>query len=74
MTKSSRFASKFSKEKWARDLALYKEFTKLSEEPDSSRTEITRHLMKKYGLHSESSVWYIRKKVEKKLATSVQES
>lgn len=73
MTKSSKFASKFAREKWNRDLALYKEFNKLSEEPGSSRTEITRHLMKKYGLHSESSVWYIRKKVEERLQTKVEE-
>lgn len=52
---------------------MYKEFNKLSEEPGSSRTEITRHLMKKYGLHSESSVWYIRKKVEERLQTKGEE-
>lgn len=63
----SRFATKFSQEKWKRDLALYEEFQKLTSEPNSSRTEVTTYLMNKYGLHSAASVWNIRKRVDERL-------
>lgn len=68
MAKNRRFESKYSREKKARDLALYNEFQKLTADPEASRTEVTRYLMEKYGLSSESSVWIIRKRVEQRLA------
>lgn len=63
----NRFASKREKEQWKRDLAIYNEFNELTADPEASKTEVTRHLMEKYGLYSEASIWHIRKRVEKKL-------
>lgn len=64
----SKFASKRAQEKWKRDLAIYKEFNELTKDPTASKGEVTRHLMAKYGLFSETTIWCIRKQVEKILA------
>lgn len=51
-----------------RDAAIYKEFVRLMAEPDASATEVTKYLMEKYNIHSPSTVWEIRRRVEKSLA------
>jgi hypothetical protein len=64
MTQTSKFQSDLSKEKWKRNLAIYDEYTKLTQDPTVSKQKVVHHLMKKYNLHSESTIWLIRKKVE----------
>lgn len=50
----------------SRNLAIYEEFNSLTAE-GGMKTEITRMLMKKYGLYGESHIWLIRKQVKKQL-------
>lgn len=67
MRQLGKFASRYEKDRWKRDLDVYNEFEKLTRDPKSSKTEVTKYLMEKHNLHSASSVWYIRKRVEKAL-------
>lgn len=69
MVKTSKFQSDLSKEKWKRNLAIYEEYNKLTQDPTASKQKVVHHLMKKYNLHSESTIWLIRKKVEKWMAS-----
>lgn len=67
-TRKSKFISPARREKMERDAAIYKEFVRLMAEPDASATEVTKYLMEKYNIHSPSTVWEIRRRVEKSLA------
>lgn len=67
MRQLGKFATKYEKDRWKRDLDIYNEFEKLTRDPKSSKTEVTKYLMEKHNLHSASSVWYIRNRVEKAL-------
>lgn len=69
MAKTNHYETDLKKERWQRNLAIYEEFQRLTADPLASKVVVTRHLMKKYNLHSESTVWAIRKKVERALAT-----
>lgn len=57
----------FQIEKEARDNQIYTEYMSLVADGTAS-TVATQHLMKKYGIHSASTLWAIRKRVEDKLA------
>lgn len=63
----SKFKTDHSIRMEQRDEALYKEFCELTADPEASVTKVTAYLKKKYGLSSDSSVWYIRRKMEGKL-------
>jgi hypothetical protein len=73
MAKESKFKTEFQKEKEAKDLAIYKEFKKLTATPGASTGEVTKHLMLKYRLHSPSTIWGIRKRVEARLSAKEEE-
>lgn len=66
------FTSKpdFKAEKEARDRRIYEEFISLISEPGLTVTQVTESLMRKYKIHSPSTLWAIRKRVEKKLRRS----
>lgn len=64
----SKFASKKAQAKWKRDVAIFNEFNELTKDPTASKGEVTRYLMAKYGLFSETTIWSIRKNVERILA------
>lgn len=64
----SKFASKRAKAKWRRDLAIYTEFVEMTKDPTASKGEVTRHLMTKYGIYSEATIWSIRNRVAKSIA------
>jgi len=55
-------------EREARELAIYNEWNALIGEPGAMRTAIDMHLMEKYNIHAASTIWFIRKRVEKRLA------
>lgn len=54
-------------EREARDLALYNEYNELVSVGGQSKTLVTEHLMKKYNIHSQATVYVIRDRVEKRL-------
>lgn len=61
------FQTEFQKEKEARDMQIYQEYITLTAEPGAAATKVQEFLMKKYGIHSSSTLWTIRKRVEAKL-------
>lgn len=64
----AQFSTEYAKDKWKRDLTIYKEFQSLTSIPGSSKSEVTKYLMKKYNLHSAATVWNIRKRIENRFA------
>lgn len=61
------FKTEFQREKEARDMQIYQEYVTLTSEPGAAATKVQEFLMKKYGIHSPSTLWAIRKRVEAKL-------
>lgn len=61
------FQTEFQREKEARDMQIYQEYITLTAEPGAAATKVQEFLMKKYGIHSFSTLWAIRKRVEAKL-------
>lgn len=54
-------------EREARDLAIYNEYNSLMTVEGQSKTVVTEHLMKKYGIHSQGTIYLIRGRVEERL-------
>lgn len=54
-------------EREARDLAIYNEYNSLMTVEGQSKTVVTEHLMKKYGVHSQGTIYLIRRRVEERL-------
>lgn len=54
-------------EREARDLAIYNEYNSLMTVDGQSKTVVTEHLMKKYGIHSQGTIYLIRRRVEERL-------
>ena len=54
-------------EREKRDLAVFNEYNELMSIEGQSLTGVTEHLMKKYGIHSQSTIYVIRKRVEERL-------
>lgn len=48
-------------------MQIYQEYVALTSEPGAAATKVQEFLMKKYGIHSSSTLWAIRKRVEAKL-------
>lgn len=57
----------FQLEKETRELAIYNEWNSLIKQPGAMATAVDKHLMSKYGIHSQSTIWVIRKRVEERL-------
>nr|DAL65644.1 MAG TPA_asm: helix-turn-helix domain protein [Caudoviricetes sp.] len=56
--------TEFQQKKERKYKKLYDEFILLSSEEGASITEITKLLMRKYNIHSPSTIWKIRKQFE----------
>lgn len=54
-------------EREARDLAIYNEYNSLMTVEGQSKTVVTEHLMNKYGIHSQGTIYLIRRRVEERL-------
>ncbi len=54
-------------ERNARDLAIYNEYNALAAIDGQSKTQINKFLMEKYNLHSNGTLYAIRKRVEERL-------
>lgn len=50
-----------------RDLALYNDYIELASADGQSKTGVNDYLMKKYGIHSQGTIYAIRQRVERKL-------
>lgn len=50
-----------------RDMAIYREYTKLMSVKGQSKTGVNDYLMKKYGVHSQGTIYIIRRRVEERL-------
>lgn len=61
------FKTECRAEREKRDLAIYNEYNELAAVEGQSRTLITEHLMRKYGIHSSGTIYVIRKRVEERL-------
>ncbi len=61
------FKTDCQKEREERDLAIYKEYNELMSVEGQSRTLVTEHLMKKYNVHSQGTIYVIRRRVEASL-------
>lgn len=48
-------------------MQIYEEYVELTSVPGAAATKVQEFLMKKYGIHSTSTLWAIRKRVEAKL-------
>ncbi len=60
--------TEYQLEKEATELAIYNEWNELIAQPGAMATAVAQHLMKKYNIHAQSTIWFIRKRVEKRLA------
>lgn len=54
-------------EREARDLAIYNDWCAMTAVEGQSKTRVTEFLMQKYGIHSQGTIWAIRRRVEETL-------
>lgn len=59
------FITTKQKKKRNRDAEIYREWRELSSNPANSRTEITKYLMAKHRIKAPSTIWAIRKRLER---------
>lgn len=62
------FKTQCQEERDARDLALFNEYNELTSVEGQSKTIVVEHLMKKYNIHSQGTIYVIRKRVERMLS------
>lgn len=55
--------TQYQRDRDSRDRRIYEEYMSLSSEPGAAATEVVKFLMRKYGIHSPSTIWAIRKRV-----------
>jgi len=58
----------YTLEKEAKDLQVYREHKELMTHEGAMATAVDDFIMKKYGIFGSSTVWNIRKRVEKRIA------
>lgn len=62
------FKTAFRLEKEAKELKIYNEYNAMMAVNGQSKTGVTDFLMRKYGIHSASTIYEIRKRVAQRLA------
>lgn len=67
MENSKIFKTECQKEREKRDMAICNEYDELMEVKGQSKTLVIEHLMKKYGIHSQATIYVIRRRVEERL-------
>ncbi len=67
MAKPKIFKTECQIEREKRDMEIYNEYDELMAVKGQSRTLVTEHLMKKYGIHSAGTIYVIRRRVEARL-------
>ena len=61
------FKTDCQRERDERDLAIFNEYNELMSIEGQSKMLVTEHLMKKYGVHSQGTIYVIRRRVEEML-------
>ena len=61
-------------EREERDMAIYNEYQQMTSVEGQSKTLVTEYLMKKYGIHSQGTIYVIRQRVEKRLQAQRKEA
>lgn len=59
--------TEFRLKKEARELEIYNEYNQMKAQPGAMTTAVNKFLVQKHELGSETTVWAIRKRVEKRL-------
>lgn len=59
--------TKYRIKKEAEDLAIYNDYNEFMSSPDAMATAADAYIMEKYDIASKSTVWFVRKRVEKRL-------
>jgi hypothetical protein len=59
--------TEFRIQKDARELAIYEEYNALMKEPGAMATAVNQFLTQKYGFGSKTTVYFICKRIEKRL-------
>jgi hypothetical protein len=62
----------YQREKEARELSIYKERKEMMSTPGNMATAVDQILMKKYHIHSKSTIWFIVNRVEARLSEEQQ--
>ncbi|MEZ3440168.1 hypothetical protein [Alistipes sp.] len=65
--KNEGLKTEYQAEKQERELAIYNEYNELMAQPGAMATAVSEHLMRKYGFHAKSTIFFIRKRVERRL-------
>lgn len=65
--KTQVFKTPYQVEQEAKDMAIYNEWNELMKVPGQSRTGVTQHLMHKYSIHAQSTIWMMRRRAEQRL-------
>ena len=63
----SKIKTRWRLKKEAQELAIYNERNELMSQPGAMATAVDRYLTEKYEFGSETTVWFICKRVEKQL-------
>ena len=58
----------YAEEREARDLAIYNDWCAMTSVKGQSKTRVTEYLMQKYGIHSQGTIYVIRRRVEEQMA------
>lgn len=61
--------TQLQEEREARDRAIYQDWCAMTSVEGQSKTRVTEFLMQKYGIHSQGTIWAIRRRVEETLKT-----
>lgn len=62
------FKTPYRLEKEAKELEIYNEYNALMSVAGQSKTGVTDFLMRKHGIHSASTIYELRKRVEARIA------
>jgi len=57
----------FRIKKEARELSIYNEWNELMKQPGAMASAVDKYLREKYGFGADSTIWFIRKRVEERL-------
>ena len=61
------FRTELRKEKEQKELEIYTEYQQLVSVPGNSKVEVSKHLCRKYKISTISTIYALRKRVEKRL-------
>jgi len=67
MLEKNSLQTEYRTQKEARELAIYNDWCELTRQPGAMATAVNRLLCEKYGIHAPSTIWFIRKRVSKRL-------